>query len=192
MRHSSFSPHRICTTTCSISKQQHHRISVQTIKQLISVCDWINYISCISVEKVFQSWVVLERLRYDTLPRNFFILNCFHWSHELKSDKKHKIYYRQIPILLSKHIKRERAIVLSLFSLKKKIEKILSSKKKDQYRDTIKIKKDKILLIFFASEVPVKSMQIHSNWFLKMRNICLISNKQLKQAENWLFRWNKI
>lgn len=47
------------------------RISVQTIKQLISVCDWINYISCISVEKVFQSWVVLERLRYDILTSKF-------------------------------------------------------------------------------------------------------------------------
>lgn len=92
MRHSSFSPAQDFTNTSIVRYTKRKRaaaarISVQTIKQLISVCDWINYISCISVEKVFQSWVVLERLRYDISIRKIPFLIGFQIS-ELKKGKR--------------------------------------------------------------------------------------------------------
>lgn len=91
MRHSSFSPAQDSTNTSIVRytkrKRAAARISVQTIKQLISVCDWINYISCISVEKVFQSWVVLERLRYEISIRKIPFLIGFQIS-ELKKRRR--------------------------------------------------------------------------------------------------------
>lgn len=82
-------PAHHCTTTSiklAASKQQHHRISVQTIKQLISVCDWINYISSyFSWESVsIVSGARTVAIRYDKQKR---IRRNFKWKKKVKHKK---------------------------------------------------------------------------------------------------------